>query len=148
MNELHFFVPGKARTSGSKRPFVLKTGRAILVPASKKQKPWQDAVKWSAMQAFLRQIPWEGPLLLRLVFTRVRPKNHYGQGRNAGVLKDWAKDLRPTGAPDVLKLGRAVEDAMNGIVYNDDSQIVEEHLSKVYGKRPGVDVKVIKLLTA
>lgn len=146
MNELHFFVPGKAMTSGSKRAFVLKkTGRAIIVPANAKQKPWQEAVKWAAMQAFSKQIPWEGPLLLLLIFTRVRPKGHYGTGRNAGVLKDWAKDLRPTGKPDVLKLGRAIEDAMNGIVYNDDSQIVEEHLSKVYGKKPGVDVRVIKL---
>ena len=146
MKDLHFFVPGKPRTSGSKRPFVIpSTGKAILVPASKKQKPWQDAIKWAAMQAFSKQIPWEGPLLLLLVFTRPRPKGHYGTGRNEGVLKEWAEVLRPTGKPDVLKLGRAVEDAMNGIVYLDDSQIVEEHLSKVYGKKPGVDVRVIKL---
>jgi len=77
---------------------------------------------------------------LTLIFTKARPKGHYGTGRNAGILKDWALDLMPTGKPDVLKLGRAIEDAMNGVVYLDDSQIVEEHLSKVYGAKPGAKV--------
>ena len=147
MNELHFFVAGKAKTSGSKRAFFNpKTGKALVVAASAKQKPWQDGVKWAAMEAFARQIPWEGPIVLLLVFVRARPKGHYGSGKNKDILKDWAIDLRPTGKPDVLKLGRAVEDAMNGIVYQDDSQIVEEHLSKVYGDKPGVDVHALKLL--
>jgi Holliday junction resolvase RusA-like endonuclease len=146
MNELHFFVPGIAKTSGSKRAFLNpKTKKPIITAANPAQKGWQDGVKWAAMQAFNKQIPWEGPLSVVFVFTRPRPKGHYGTGRNASILKDWAKDLKPTGKPDVLKLGRAVEDAMNGIVYLDDSQIVEEHLSKQYGDKPGVAVTVMKL---
>jgi len=143
---VRFFVPGDAQTSGSKRAFVNpKTGRAMIVPASKKQRPWQDAVKWAAMQAFIRQNPFEGPLCLDLVFVRSRPKGHYGTGKNEGVLKDWAKELFPTTKPDLLKLGRAVEDAMSKIIYIDDSQIVEESIKKIYGPKPGVDILVRKL---
>ena len=143
---VHFFVPGDAQTSGSKRAFVnKKTGRAMIVPASKKQKPWQDAVRWAAMEAFARRNPFEGPIGLDMVFVRARPKGHYGTGRNEGVLKDWAEDRYPTTKPDLLKLGRAVEDAMTKIIYIDDSQIVEESIKKVYGVKPGVDIIVRKL---
>ena len=82
---------------------------------------------------------------MNMIFVRVRPKGHYGTGRNACVLKGWASRKMPTGKPDVLKLGRAVEDAMNGVIYLDDSQIVEEHLSKVYGDTPGVDITITEI---
>ena len=35
--------------------------------------------------------------------------------------------------PDVLKLARGVEDALTGIVWRDDAQIVNESLNKVVG---------------
>lgn len=143
MNELHFFVPGIAKTSGSKRAFVNpKTGKPIVTADNPKQKGWQDGVKWAAMQTFNRQVPWAGPICLTMTFVRLRPKGHFGSGRNEGVLKDWARELTPTRKPDCLKLGRAVEDAMTGIIYKDDSQVIEIHVRKMYGDKPGVDVIV------
>jgi len=141
-------VPGEAQSSGSKRGFYnKKLGRVLMVPASKKQKPWQDMVKFVAMNEFAKRIPFDGPLDMSLVFVRMRPKGHYGTGRNEGVLKDWAKDLKPTGKPDSLKLGRAVEDALKGIIYGDDAQIVHHDITKLYGPKPGVDVCVRQLST-
>ena len=143
---VRFFVPGAAQTSGSKKAFYnKKLGRSMIVPASKKQKPWSDAVKWKAMQIFQRRNPFEGPLCLDMIFVRARPKGHYGTGRNEGVLKAWAEDLLPTTKPDTLKLGRCVEDALSKIIYIDDSQVVEHHIRKIYGPKPGVDVCVRKL---
>ncbi len=143
---VRFFVAGAAQTSGSKKAFYnKKLGRSMIVPDSKKQKPWQDAVKWRAMQVFERQNPFEGPLALDMVFVRARPKGHYGTGKNEGILKEWAKDLLPTTKPDALKLGRAVEDALTKIIYIDDSQNVDVHAKKIYGPKPGVDIIVRKL---
>ena len=61
-----------------------------------------------------------------------------------------AANLKPSApahhikTPDLIKLARAVEDAMKGIIYQDDSQVCREHLSKVYADdgRTGVDVIV------
>jgi Holliday junction resolvase RusA-like endonuclease len=39
-----------------------------------------------------------------------------------------------------------VEDGMNGVVYKDDSQIVNIHVSKVYSTVPGVDICVKECL--
>lgn len=145
MDTLHFFVPGLAKTSGSKNAFYnKKTGKTVITPANPKQKDWQAGVKWFAKQEFAGQDLWDGPICMSMAFIQVRPKGHFGTGRNAGKLKDWAKHRMPTGKPDLLKLGRAVEDAMNSVVYIDDSQIVEEHLRKAYGDKPGVYITINK----
>ena len=143
---INFFVPGMAKTSGSKRSFYnKKTGKTIITADNPKQKDWQAAVSLFAKQEIGEQAPWPGPLAATMIFVRARPKGHFGTGRNEGVLKSWAVKKHPTGKPDVLKLGRAVEDAMNGIVFIDDSQIVIEQLEKRYGDMPGVFISIKKV---
>lgn len=146
-NQIEFFVAGFAKTSGSKRAFKNpKTEKIIVTADNPKQKKWQDAVKWQAMQAWQRRVPWTGPLCLTMTFVRHRPKGHFGSGRNEGVLKDSARATLPETRPDELKLGRAVEDAMSGIIYLDDAQICEHHIRKVYGNKPGVHILLSKIL--
>lgn len=139
-----FFAPGKPEPAGSKRAFVLKggahAGRAIITDANAKSKPWQQTVKHAAMLAYQGE-PMTGPLQLDVTFTIVRPQGHFGSGKNAYKVKDSAPAF-PTSKPDVLKLARGLEDALTGIIYVDDSQIVSEHLFKVYGTRPGAEVSI------
>ena len=143
---INFFVPGMAKTSGSKQSFYnKKTGKTIITAANPKQKDWQAAVSLFAKQEIGEQPPWPGPLSATMIFVRARPMGHFGTGRNVGVLKSWAVKKYPTGKPDVLKLGRAVEDAMNGIVFLDDSQIVVERLEKRYGDKPGVYICISRI---
>ena len=75
----------------------------------------------------------DGPLRLTLTFFRTRPLGHYGTGRNAAQLKDRAPD-KPTVRPDTVKLTRAVEDALTGVVWRDDSQVTTHLLKKRYGE--------------
>lgn len=51
-------------------------------------------------------------------------------------------DLKHTTKPDLSNIVKAVEDAMNGIVYKDDSQIVLVAGSKEYASEPRVEVTV------
>ena len=39
-------------------------------------------------------------------------------------------------------LYKSITDAMNGIVYLDDSQIVEAHIKKVYAEESGANIMV------
>ena len=84
---------------------------------------------------------YRGPLDVTFTFYRRRPKGHFGSGRNANVLKASA-DRWPITKPDVLKLARAAEDALTGVVWNDDAQIVREQLVKEYGSPERVVVLV------
>ena len=63
METINFFVPGLAKTSGSKRSFYnKKTGKVILAPDNPKQKDWQASVGWYAKQEFDGQALLGGPL--------------------------------------------------------------------------------------
>jgi Holliday junction resolvase RusA-like endonuclease len=143
--KIEFTAYGEAKPAGSKTGFVVKdkkTGkhRAIVVDASKGNKPWQAIVSSAALESY------HGALLrcalsVTFRFYFPRPKCHYGTGRNASKLKPDAPAFL-TKAPDVLKLSRGVEDALSGIVYVDDSQIVMESISKHYGEPARVEVVV------
>lgn len=138
-----FAVFGKPQPAGSKRAFVLKggahAGRAIITDANPKAKDWKIDVKHEAQRAYDGE-PWECPIVLTLRFTLERPKSHYRTGVNANKLKDSAP-IAPTSKPDTTKLCRGVEDALTGILWKDDAQIVTQYVSKRYG-RPGVVIEI------
>lgn len=141
---ISFFAAGKPEPAGSKRAFVLKggahAGRAIITDANAKSKPWQQTVKHAAMEAYIGD-PLTGPLQLDVTFALLRPQSHYGSGKNADKVKDSAP-THPISKPDSTKLLRGVEDALTGITWIDDSQIVAQHVFKVYGPRQGAQIEI------
>jgi crossover junction endodeoxyribonuclease RusA len=140
---LSFFVPGIPATAGSKSAFLnKKTGKIMVTPANKKQKPWMSHVKACALDSYAGE-PTLKPVTLELTFKMPRPKAHYGTGKNSDKLKDSAMFLH-TKKPDLTKMLRAVEDALTGIVWKDDSQVCQFYCCKHYTeKTPGVEVNII-----
>ncbi|PEK91417.1 RusA family crossover junction endodeoxyribonuclease [Bacillus mycoides] len=53
--------------------------------------------------------------------------------------------LRPTTKPDVDNYVKGVKDALNKIIWNDDSQVVDLKVSKWYSEKPRVEVIVKEL---
>lgn len=139
-------VFGKPQPAGSKRGFAFtrangKTGVAIS-DANSKSRPWKTLVSQAAGEQYGGEL-LRGPLAVELRFFAPRPKGHYGSGSKASVLKASAPQY-PTGKPDVLKLARAVEDALTKVVYADDSQIVREVLEKCYGEPARVEIVIVE----
>lgn len=147
MTRIEFTAYGEAKPAGSKRAFAFKrrdgsTGTSV-VDACKKSAPWKHYVAAAAREAY------DGPLLTGALtvsfhFYFPRPASHMGSGRNAGKIKASAPSFI-TKAPDVLKLSRGVEDAMQSVVYKNDSQIVQEHLFKSWGEPARVEIKIATL---
>lgn len=137
-------VHGKAEPGGSKKGFPTKRRNGSLgvsiVDANPNAKSWKRLVANAARKQY-----WgpqlESALSVTFTFYRPRPKGHYGTGRNAGIVKDSAPDY-PTTKPDVLKLARVAEDALTGVVYRDDAQIVDEFLRKRYGEPARVEISI------
>jgi Holliday junction resolvase RusA-like endonuclease len=140
VSQVRFRVDGIPQPAGSKRafPFQRKGGGlgVRVTDDAKHGKGWRAEVAYAARCAYDGP-PLAGPLKLSLVFTMPRPKGHYGT-RGLRPSAPW----RPIVKPDVLKLARLVEDACTGILWRDDSQIVEEVMSKHYGDRAGVEIRV------
>lgn len=145
MNEtIHLWVYGKPAGSGSKTAYRTPKGKMIVTPASKYQKPWQEAVKWSFLQSeYAKMIPLTEPLAVDITFILPRSKSHFGTGKNAGKLKISAP-MYPATRPDIEKLARSTNDALTGLVWKDDSQIVSLILQKIYGDRSGARIEIRK----
>lgn len=52
------------------------------------------------------------------------------------------KVIRPTKKPDMDNIIKIIADALNGIAYYDDSQIVDTAVRKFYSDEPRVVVKI------
>lgn len=140
MAKIAFTVHGVAQTAGSKRafPFAKKSGGlgVRVTDDNAKSRDWKTLVALEAGRAYSGPL-LDGALRLTLVFHRPRPKGHFGK---RGLLASAA--AYPTTKPDVLKLARAVEDALTGVIWRDDAQICQEILEKRYGESAMVDVLI------
>ncbi len=54
-----------------------------------------------------------------------------------------AGDIAPTKKPDFDNIQKIICDALNGVAYYDDSQIVKADIEKVYRTTPRVEVTVV-----
>lgn len=143
---LSLFVPGKPATAGNKSAFPFKRPDGSLgvrvtegrTGASREHaRSWRDDLRSAATAAAERE-GWEMPgakahLSLTVVIVRARPKGHMGTGRNEGVVKPALIERRPVERPDTLKLVRAIEDALTGILWHDDSVFCDHDLRKRFG---------------
>ena len=50
--------------------------------------------------------------------------------------------IRPTKRPDWDNIGKIISDALNGLAYHDDSQIVTATVEKWYSDNPRVEVEI------
>jgi Holliday junction resolvase RusA-like endonuclease len=119
---------GEPAPQGSKR--VINRGdasrAAVIVEANKKTAPWRSDVITAARASLPEgHVPWDGPVVARMVFSFWRPKS-----------VPYSKRPYPSTNPpgDLCKLARSTEDALKAAgVYKDDSRIVEyTRLAKVY----------------
>lgn len=143
---LTFTVLGTPAPQGSFRAaYSEKSKRAFVIQSCKRTMPWRQEVAAKAEEAMLKGKLdlFTGPLKLTAYFFMPRPKGHVGK-----------KGLRPSAPlfpdkkPDLSKLVRAIEDAMTGIVYVDDAQIVLYDVAKFYaseGQGPGVRIIVRRM---
>lgn len=105
------------------------------------------AARTEAQVGLLRDVA----LAVTLRFYTASPAYRYGSGRNSHLLKDNAP-ARPHKKPDVDKWARHTLDAMTGVIYADDGQVVDLLCAKRYaeGDEPArieIEVTVIEQQT-
>lgn len=128
MNEINFYI--NTPPQPLKRHRMARGGR-VYDPSSTDKKNWMLLA-----QDFCPREPLPGALEINLEFNMLRPKSHFGTGRNLGKLKDSAPDNH-TRTPDLDNLVKFVLDAMNGEFYIDDSQIININCKKLYADKQG-----------
>ena len=79
--------------------------------------------------------PIEGPVRLSLAFFFPRPKSHYGTGKNSDVVKASAP-VHHAQKPDIDNVIKSTLDAMNGVLYGDDKQVIQLRAEKRWAHQP------------
>ena len=134
---MRFFVQGLPVPKGSTHSFKHKhTGNIITMASNAKaQKGWRERIWWEAKERFAA--PTAEAVGVNVVFLFNRPKGHFGK-----------KGVRPSAPqypavrPDCTKLIRSTEDALTGIAWDDDSQIVTQLGTKRYSQKAGAQITV------
>jgi crossover junction endodeoxyribonuclease RusA len=129
-----FRVDGIPAPKGSTKAFVVR-GRAIVTEDNARTRPWAALVRDAAHESAGATIvfPRGTPVRLRVIFTLPRP---------VSLPKRITTHTRK---PDLDKLTRAVKDALTGVIWQDDSQVVALTVCKWYttaAERPGADIEV------
>ena len=149
MNEIFIPVIGIPAPQGSKR----HVGHGIMIENSKRVKPWRQDVKEAALTHYDGEVI-DQPVEVEIIFIFVRPKSHFGTGKNSRKLKPSAPVfVTSKGIGDIDKLQRSTYDALSessgGNVLKDDSLIVQNRNSKRYcvaGENPGAKI-IIRTLS-
>lgn len=145
MKSLTFRVDGDPQPGGSKRAFrSASTHKIVVLDDCKRNAAWREHVAWTAKSAFHAagyDRPFTGPVALHIRFVKPRPKSHYASRTVGGALK-LAAPLQHLSAPDSSKLFRACEDALAGILFVNDAQVIEQSATKCWGKDGCAEITV------
>lgn len=116
-----------------------------MVESSKNVKPWRQDVKYTSLD--IKPPNWDpsGPMALSIVFRFKRPKTHYGKNglRPSAPLHATSAQLG-----DIEKLVRSTNDAMTGVLFDDDRQVVSVSAIKRYctaNEQPGAIITLTAL---
>ena len=131
-----FLIPGPVRGKG--RPRFARRGAFVTTHTDEKTESYESMVKVLAQQAMAGADLLDGALEVLIQATKAPPKSMSNKKRAAAL----AHKSFPTGKPDCDNIAKIVCDAMNRIVYTDDSQVVRLSVEKFYGDCEGVLVIV------
>lgn len=149
---ISFSVPGVPVQGGSKKAFPYrKQGKlriAITDVTGDRGKHWRAKTALAgakAMQEAGLDAPIRTAILFGVTFYMPRPKAHYGSGKNQCIVKNSAP-LHMIFMPDLDKLVRSTQDALSGVVWEDDRLIIDVNAKKFYAqKNPGAVINVTVL---
>ena len=102
-----------------------------------KTQHYEAALRIAAMDAMGARRPIEGPVVVNIE-ARVPVPASWSQKRRQSALSG---EVRPTTKPDIDNIVKTW-DALNHVVFNDDRQIVEAAVRKVYHEKPALIITV------
>ena len=145
MNEIRIVVLGNPVGKGRPRAYQTRgPRRTIKMHTPEKTRAYEDAVALAGKLAMQGSEPLGGPVAMRLDIFMPIPASWSKAKREAALLSG----VMPISKPDASNVLKAVEDALNGIVYIDDSQIIDVWVRKRYSHEPRIELVVSQCIDA
>lgn len=134
--EVMFKVEGTPIGKG--RPKFARRGNFVSAYTPTKTRDYESLIADAAKQAMGSSEPLKTPVAAYIYITVPIPAS-YSKKRTEACLSGLE---RPCKKPDIDNVIKAYLDSMNGIVYDDDTQVVSLHSTKRYGSVGLVEVLV------
>ena len=137
---IHFHIPGQPVGKG--RPRIGKVGAHARMFTPAKTVNYESTVALFAAQAMAGRALLTGPVNLQMRVDFPIPASWSIKKQRAAE----AGEILPTVKPDSDNIVKAVCDAINGVVWKDDVQVVDLTLKKRYSVLPGVAGRIDELV--
>ena len=136
---LQFVVEGPPQ--GKARPRFVRTRTGMRTYTLDKTKSYEAQIGFVARGALAGAPMLAGALEVAVSAHYPIPAS-WSKRKRAQALRN---EIRPTVKPDLDNVVKAVLDALNGVAYVDDCQVVDSHGRKSYSERPSLLVQVFEL---
>jgi len=139
MMQIHFHVEGDPKGKG--RPRFSSAGKFTRVYTDKQTLVYEAVIRFFAAEAMGSTDLLETPVSVFL-YVRLPVPQSYSKKRTEACLSGLE---RPCKKPDIDNIAKTYLDAMNGVIFKDDTQVVDLHVKKVYSAVAGVNVMVMEV---
>jgi len=126
--EIKFTVYGQPVPKARARTVRLPNG-TVKSYTPKKTANWEESIRIQSLDHRPEKL-LDGPLELEATFYLLRPKSRP------------KKHMYPDTKPDLTNLCKSVSDALEGLIFTNDSRIVQKTLRKRYGDPPRVEIAI------
>ena len=123
---LRFTIPGKPVPK--QRPRISTKNGIVRAYTPKNTANYEKLVANISMFNRIDDVVLLGPISVKLLIFLERAKSN--------------KDLFPITKPDIDNYAKSILDGMNGVIYKDDSQIIDLHVQLRYGLEARVEVMI------
>lgn len=136
---IRFTVPGQPQGKG--RPRIGKVGEFARMFTPAKTLAYEGFIALQAQIAMAGHDLVEGPVEVRMFIALQVPESKSQKWKRQAL----AGEVFPTTKPDADNTVKAVFDALNGVVWKDDVQVVDLVLRKRYSAQPRIEVEVVPI---
>jgi len=142
--ELVFYIEGVPIAKG--RPKFARRGKFVTTYTPKKTKAYEEDVKTAALEYLERNFKifniLRTPISVTIDIALGVPKSYSKKRREACL----SGEERPLKKPDIDNVAKCITDALNGVLYIDDCQIVRLSITKRYDVVPHAVVLIKEVL--
>jgi len=139
MTPISFVVPGEPVGKGRPRVSARNGFACMYTPG--KTANYEGLIALAGKEAMGERALLEGPVLVELRILLSIPQSMSKKRKFMAL----AGELLPAKKPDADNVTKAIFDGLNGVVWKDDVQVVDAHISKRYAETPCVRVRIVPL---
>lgn len=137
MQSVHFTVPGRPQGKARAKTFHKKNFTTTVTPDNTVL--YENFIKERYLQASQGVFLERGTPVALGIVVRFLPTKSTSKKKQAQMLEG---EILPLKKPDIDNIVKVICDALNGVAYHDDTQVVMVNVKKVYSAIEGVDVTV------